>query len=278
LLERFRPRLTSGRTAGRSFDVSTTDWVVTDTNAARDGRFRRIRCESSRPGVKMTYAGGYLRSGDSGTSKRDDSAARPAGSGKPFGFSLPSGTAGVIVPAPIPHPRYPPANSSRMDACVRGGVWAGSHERYFIPQTTIRIYAAQPLNVLGMGPSGKVDGGTDTGHGTDALKVSPNVQAKDCAYNSGCRCFCPPGGYHPDICGARKPECGSLEDAFETDITPFQSLHNRARLKMSSMCWQRAIASPPARQKMDNTCWVRDGLRSVPSAHPPTPCFPPGST
>jgi VWFA-related protein len=215
------------------------------SNAARDGRFRRITVRVNRPGVKIDFRRGYYAPADFQHSTRDDRERQ-------LDEELASDLSTTDLPV------YLAAAYFRL-----------AERRFYVPVSVVVPGSQIPfthsndqdratLDVLGVvtdpdkRPVGQIRDTVKL-----ALNASQLVQRKNVQYNSGFTL--PPGTYHLKIV-VRENQTGRL-GSFETDLT-VPDLKS-APVKMSSIVLANQL-QPASKRKTDNPL-VRDGSEVIPS-------------
>jgi VWFA-related protein len=215
------------------------------TNAARDGRFRRITVRVNRPGVKIDFRRGYYAPADFKHSTRDDRERQ-------LDEELASDLSTTDLPVYLSAAYFRIAE--RKFYVPVSVVVPGSQ----IPFTHTNDQDRATLDVLGIvtdpdkRPVGQI---------RDTVKLSLNasqlVQRKNVQYNSGF--VLPPGKYHLKFV-VRENQSGRL-GSFETDIT-VPDLKSTP-VKMSSIVLSNQLQSS-SKRKTENPL-VRDGSEVIPS-------------
>ncbi len=215
------------------------------SNAARDGRFRRITVRVNRPGLKLDFRRGYYAPADFQHSTRDD---RERQLDEELASELPTTDLPVYLSA-----AYFRIADRRFYVPV-SVVVPGSQ----IPFTHNNDQDRATLDVLGIvtdpdkRPVGQI---------RDTVKVALNtsqlVQRKNVQYNSGF--VLPPGAYHLKFV-VRENQSGRL-GSFETDIT-VPDLKS-VPVKMSSIVLANQLQQA-SNHKTENPM-VRDGSEVIPS-------------
>ncbi len=218
------------------------------TNAARDGRFRRITVKINRPGLKLDFRRGYYAPADFQHSTRDDRERQ-------LDEELASDLSTTDLPVYLSAAYFRIAD--RRFYVPVSLVVPGSQ----IPFTRNNDQDKATLDVLGIV--------TDTdkrpvGQIRDTVKLSVNtsqlVQRKNVQYNSGF--VLPPGQYHLKFV-VRENQSGRL-GSFETDITvPDLKTVPDKTVKMSSIVLASQLQTN-AKRKTENPL-VRDGSEVIPN-------------
>lgn len=215
------------------------------TNAARDGRFRRITVRVNRPGVKIDFRRGYYAPADFQHSTRDDRERQ-------MDEELASDLSTTDLPVYLSAAYFRLAE--RKFYVPVSVVVPGSQ----IPFTHNNDQDRATLDILGVvtdpekRPVGQIRDTVKL-----ALNASQLVQRKNVQYNSGF--VLPPGTYHLKIV-VRENQTGRL-GSFETDLT-VPDLKS-APVKMSSIVLANQLEAAPKRKT--NNPLVRDGSEVIPS-------------
>ena len=215
------------------------------TNAARDGRYRKITVRLNRPGVKLDFRRGYYAPADYQHSTKED---RERQLEEELQSELPSTDLPVYLAA-----SYFRMNASRFYVPV-SLVVPGSQ----IPFTRNSDQDRATIDVLGVvtdaqkRPAGEV---------RDTVKLAVNtselVQRKNVQYDNGFEL--PPGKYHLKFV-VRENQTGRI-GSFETDLE-IPDLKN-VPVKMSSIVLANQLRTP-SKKKSDNPL-NRDGSEIIPS-------------
>jgi len=215
------------------------------SNAARDGRFRRITVRVNRPGVKIDFRRGYYAPADFQHSTRDDRERQ-------LDEELASDLSTTDLPVYLSAAYFRLAE--RKFYVPVSVVVPGSQ----IPFTHNNDQDRATLDILGIvtdpekRPVGQIRDTVKL-----ALNASQLVQRKNVQYNSGF--VLPPGTYHLKIV-VRENQTGRL-GSFETDLT-VPDLKS-APVKMSSIVLANQLETA-SKRKTDNPL-VRDGSEVIPS-------------
>jgi VWFA-related protein len=215
------------------------------SNAARDGRFRRITVRVNRPGVKLDFRRGYYAPADFQHSTRDDRERQ-------LDEELASDLSTTDLPVYLSAAYF--RIGDRKFYVPVSLVVPGSQ----IPFTRNKDEDKATLDVLGIV--------TDTdkrpvGQIRDTVKLSVNtsqlVQRKNVQYNSGF--VLPPGQYHVKFV-VRENQSGRL-GSFETDLNVPDL--KTVPVKMSSIVLASQLQTN-AKRKSENPL-VRDGSEVIPN-------------
>ncbi len=215
------------------------------SNAARDGRFRRITVRVNRPGVKIDFRRGYYAPADFQHSTRDDKERQ-----------LDEELASELPTTDLP-------------VYLSAAYFRISERKFYVPVSLIVPGSQIPfthnndqdratLDVLGIvtdpekRPVGQIRDTVKL-----ALNINQLVQRKNVQYNSGF--VLPPGQYHLKFV-VRENQSGRL-GSFETDFTVPDL--KTAPVKISSIVLASQL-QPNSKKKSENPL-VRDGSEVIPS-------------
>ena len=216
------------------------------TNAARDGKFRRITVRVNRPGVKLEYRKGYYAAADFKHSNKED---RERQLQEELASDLPN---------------------TDLPLYLATGYFRLADNRYYVPISLIVPGSAIPfsrnrdqdkatLDLLGLVTDEKK---VPAGGLRDTVKLAVNaaneVQRKNVQYDNGL--VLPPGKYHLKIV-VRENENGQM-GAFETDFT-VPDLKS-SPLKMSSIIMASQL-QPAGKHDNPNDPLICNGSEIVPS-------------
>jgi VWFA-related protein len=216
------------------------------TNAARDGKFRRITVSLKTPGYKLDYRRGYYAPADFKHSNQED---RELQLEQELSSELPSTDLPVYLSA-----GYFRVNAGKFFVPV-SIVVPGSE----IPFASKTNEDKSTLDVLGVVQDKSNKRPVDQIRDTVKLAVNTSMQVrqKNVQYNNAF--FLPPGQYHLKFV-VRENQTGRM-GSFETDIT-IPDLKSQP-LKMSSVVLSSQVQAGK-KQKYDNPL-LRDGSEIIPS-------------
>ncbi len=210
----------------------------TSTNAAEDGRFRRIRVRLKRSDLKLEYRSGYYAGRDFAHSSKEDKEQQ------------------------LQDQLVSDLSSTDLAAYVSTAFFRLADNRYYVPISVVvpgyQIPNAKTLDVLGLV---RDDQKRPVGRIRDTLRISADatsdVRRKTVQYETGMEM--PPGKFHLKIV-VRENSDGAV-GSYETDVV-VPDLKNDA-MKLSSIVIGTQLQ--PASRKDDRNPLSHDGRELVPN-------------